>query len=168
MKRALVDQIAPPIYGAVDLLVIVGPAVAVMVAADRGGIGDTQGLDLVVASTLIGLAHAVIAGSRLAFEERVAVRRADMWIAAIDALVVLALGATLLIIAVLLGFSEEHASLADRGYPVVALWAGLQLVAIVAAEVVGRFVFWWLEPHPRRSLRLRRPIRTRRADGAEA
>lgn len=56
----------------------------------------------------------------------------------------------------LLGFSEEHASLADRGYPVVALWAGLQVVAVAAAEVVGRFVFWWLEPHPRRALSLRR------------
>jgi hypothetical protein len=157
VRRELVDQVAPPIYGAVDLLVIVGPAVAVMVAADRGGIGDTQGLDLVVASTLIGCIHAVVAGRRLASEERVAVRRADMWIAAVDALVVLALGATLLIIAVLLGFSEEHASLADRGYPVVALWAGLQVVAVVAAEVVSRFVFWWLEPHPRRPLRLRWP-----------
>ncbi len=159
MRRELVDQVAPPIYGALDLLVIVGPAVAVMVAADRGGIGDTQGLDLVVASALIGCVHAVIAGSRLASEERVAVRRADMWIAAVDALVVLALGATLLIIAVLLGFSEEHASLADRGYPVVALWAGLQVVAVIAAEVVSRFVFWWLEPHPRRALRLRWPNR---------
>ncbi|MDP8975736.1 MAG: hypothetical protein M3N28_05085 [Actinomycetota bacterium] len=155
MKRELVDQVAPPIYGALDLLVIVGPAVAVMVAADRGGIGDTQGLDLVVASALIGCIHAVVAGRRLASEERVAVRRADMWIAAVDALVVLALGATLLIIAVLLGFSEEHASLADRGYPVVALWAGLQVVAVIVAEVVSRFVFWWLEPHPRRTLHLR-------------
>ncbi|MDQ3643477.1 MAG: hypothetical protein M3450_18905 [Actinomycetota bacterium] len=149
VRREIVDVVAPPLYGAVDLLVIVGPAVAVMVAADRGGIGDTQGLDLVVASALIGCIHAVIAGTRLASEERVAVRRADMWIAALDALVVLALGATLLIIAVLLGFSEEHASLADRGYPVVALWAGLQVVAVIAAESVSRFVFWWLEPHPR-------------------
>ncbi len=157
MRRELVDQVAPPLYGAVDLLVIVGPALAVMVAADRGGIGDTQGLDLVVASLLIGCIHAVVAGRRLASEEHVAVRRADMWIAAMDALVVLALGATLLIIVVLLGFSEEHASLADRGYPVVALWAGLQVVAVVAAEVVSRFVFWWLEPHPRRALSLRRP-----------
>lgn len=157
MRRELVDQIVPPLYGALDLLVIVGPALAVKVAADRGGIGDSQGLDLVVASILIGCIHAVVAGSRLASEERVAVRRADMWIAALDALVVLALGATLLIIAVLLGFSEEHASLADRGYPVVALWAGLQLVAVTVAEGVSRFVFWWLEPHPRGALRLRWP-----------
>jgi len=156
MRRELVDQLAPPIYGALDLLVIVGPAIAVMVAADRGGIGDTQGLDLVVASALIGCVHAVVAGKRLASEEHVAVRRGDVWIAALDALVVLALGATLLIIAVFLGFSEEHATLADRGYPVVALWAGLQLVAVIVAEVVSRFVFWWLEPHPR-PLRLRWP-----------
>ena len=74
-------------------------------------------------------------------------RRADMWIAAFDALVVLALAATLLPAVVLWGFADEHASIADRGYPVVALWAGVQLVAVALAEVTGRAVFWWLEPH---------------------
>jgi hypothetical protein len=39
----------------------------------------------------------------------------------------------------------------------VALWAGLQVVAVIAAEGVSRFVFWWLEPHPRPALRLRWP-----------
>jgi hypothetical protein len=88
-------------------------------------------------------------------EERTAVRRADMWIAAFDALVVLMLAATLLPVVVLWGFAEEHASLADRGYPVVALWAGVLLVAIVLAEATGRMVFWWLEPHPRNRFRIR-------------
>lgn len=150
MRREVVDRVAPPLYGVVDLLVVLGPAIVVKLAADRSGIGDTQGLDLVVASAVIGLGHAVVAAKRLASEERVAVRRSDMWIAALDALVVLALGATLLLIAVMIPFADEHASLADRGYPVVALWAGIQLLAVALAEVVSRFVFWWLEPHPRR------------------
>lgn len=142
-----VDVIAPPLYGAVDFVVIVAPALAFKLASDRGGLGDAKGLDLIVASALLGTVHAVIAGLRLKSEERIAVRRADMWIAAVDALVVLALAATLLPTVVLWGFADEHASIADRGHPVVVLWAGVQLVAVALAEVTGRAVFWWLEPH---------------------
>jgi hypothetical protein len=72
-----------------------------------------------------------------------------MWISAVDALAVLALGSTVLLLAIFYGFADEHASIADRGYPVVALWTGVQVVAVVMAEATGRFVFWWLEPHPR-------------------
>ncbi|MGK2929062.1 MAG: hypothetical protein ACSLFO_05735 [Acidimicrobiales bacterium] len=168
MRREIVDVVAPPIYAAVDLVVILSPAIAFQVAADRGGMGDARARDLVVASALLGTIHAVVAWSRLRTEERIVVRRADMWLAAIDALVVLALGASLLPLAVLYGFAEEHASFADRGYPVVALWAGLQAVAVVAAEITGRFVFSWLEPHephatppPQRPRRGLRPTGTR-------
>jgi hypothetical protein len=155
MRRQLVDQIAPPIYAVVDFAVIVAPAAAIELAADRGGLGGSGGRDLLAASALLGLAHAVVAWSRLRSEERVAVRRADLWIASIDALVVLALGATLLIVAVLYGFADEHASLADRGYPVVALWTGIQVAAIVLAEAAARLLFWWLEPHRSPSRRWR-------------
>ncbi len=153
MRRELVDRIAPPVYAAVDFGVIVAPALAVKLAADRGGMGDTEGLDLVAASFLLGTLHAVVAGSRLRYEERSAVNRLDMWIAAVDALVVLALGSTLLLIAILYGFADEHASLADRGYPVVLLWTAIQLGAIALAEATARFVFWWLEPHRARRVR---------------
>jgi hypothetical protein len=156
MRQVLVDRIAPPVYGAIDFLVIVMPAAAIKLASDAGGMRDAGGLDLLVASSVIGIVHADIASSRLRAEERDAVRGLDVFIAAADALVVLALGATLLPIAVLWGFADEHASIADRGYPVVALWAGLQLVAVALAEATGRFVFWWLEPHPRESFTIRR------------
>ena len=155
MRRQVVDAIAPPVYGAIDFLVIFAPAVALKIASDRGGMGDTKGLDLVVAGTVLGVTHAVVAGSRLRSEERTAVRRADMWIAAIDALVVLTLAATVLPVVVLWGFADEHASIANRGYPVVALWAGVQFVAVVLAEITGRVVFRWLEPHPRSRFRIR-------------
>jgi len=147
---ARVDAIAPPVYAVVDFAVVIAPALVFKLASDRGGLGDTRGLDLVVASAVIGTLHAIVAGARLRSEEHVAVRRADLWIAAVDALVVLALAATLLPALVLWRFADEHASIAERGYPVVALWAGVQLVAVALAEVVGRTVFWWLEPHPRR------------------
>jgi hypothetical protein len=146
-----IDRIAPPVYGAIDLLVILAPALAVKLAADRGGIGDTTGIDLVIASAVLGAGHAVLASYRLRSEERIAVRRTDMWIAAADALVVLTLSATLLPVAVLWRFADEHASIANRGYPIVVLWAGLQLVAITIAEATARLVFWWLEPHPARA-----------------
>lgn len=155
MRRQVADAIAPPIYAAVDFLVILAPALAVKLASDRGGMGDTKGLDLVLASTALGIVHAVVAGARLRSEERTAVRRPDMWIAAVDALVVLTVAATILPVLVLWGFADEHASLANHGYPVVALWAGVQAVAVVLAEAAGRFVFWWLEPHPRSRFRVR-------------
>ena len=159
MRRRVSDEIGPPIYAAIDFIVILTPALAVKLASDRGGMGDAEGMDLIVASTVLGAVHAVLAWARLRSEERIALRRADMWIAAVDALVVLALGATLLLAAILYGFADEHASLADRGYPVVALWAGVQLAAIAAAEATARFVFWWLEPHDPATGR-RRPLRS--------
>jgi hypothetical protein len=156
VRRQLVDEIAPPIYAAIDFVVIIAPSVAVKLAADRGGLGGSDGLDLVVASAVVGLVHAAIAWGRLRSEERIAVRRADMWISAVDALVVLALGATLLLVAILYGFADEHASLADQGYPVVALWVGVQVLAIGLAELVSRLLFRWLEPQRPRPPRWRR------------
>jgi len=155
MRRQVADAVAPPIYAGIDFLVILAPALAVKVASDRGGMGDTKGLDLLVASAVVGAVHAVVAGARLRSEERAAVRRADMWIAAVDALVVLTFVATILPVVVLWGFADEHASIANRGYPVVALWAGVQAVAVIIAEATGRLVFWWLEPHPRARFRIR-------------
>jgi hypothetical protein len=135
------------VYAFVDWLVIMAPALAIQLSADRGGVGDIEGLDLLLASMLIATLHAVVAARRLRDEERIAVRGADVWIASLDALVVLALSTTLLVVAVLASFPDEHAALASRGFPVVALWVGIQLVAVVLAEATGRLVFWWLEPH---------------------
>ena len=84
------------VYAIVDWLVIMAPALAIEFAGDRGGLGDTEGLDLLSASAVIATIHAIVAARRLRDEERMAVRRADVWIASIDALVVLALGTTLL------------------------------------------------------------------------
>lgn len=155
MRRQVVDALALPVYAAIDFLVILAPALAVKLASDRGGMGDTDGLDLMAASAALGTVHAVVAGARLRSEERTVVRRPDMWIAAIDALVMLTLAATILPVVVLWGFADEHASLANHGYPVVALWFGVQLVAVVLAETTGRVVFWWLEPHPRSRFHVR-------------
>ena len=140
------EAVAVVVYALVDWLVVMAPALAIQLAADRGGIGEADGLDLLLASAVVGTVHAAMAARRLRFEERTAERRADIWIASLDALVVLALGTTLLVLVVLVSFPDEHAALANRGFPVVLLWAGLQIVGVVLAEVTGRMVFRWLEP----------------------
>jgi len=172
MSHRVVDAVAPVVYAVIDFAAIMAPSLFIKVAADRGGMASTVGLDLVAASLAIGVPHAVIAWWRLRSEERMAVRRADIWIAAIDGLVVLALGWTLLLLAVLALFVDEHSALANRGYPVIALWAGLLLVAVALAEGVSRFVFWWLEPHAalhrrRRRHHVRRSLRHARRTTAD-
>jgi hypothetical protein len=143
---AVAETIGLVAYAVVDWLVLMAPALAVELAADRGGIGDTRDLDLLAASTVIATVHAFIAARRLRWEDHTAARRADIWIASVDALVVLALATTLLVVIVLALFPDEHAALVNQGYPVVVLWIGLQLTAVVLAEVTGRLVFRWLEP----------------------
>jgi hypothetical protein len=147
VTRRSVDLLIAYLYAATCFLVVIAPALAVRWTTATLDVAPA-GLDLVAASAVLGGGHAVIAWVRLRSEERTAVRRLDMWIAALNSLVVLALGATVLLVAVLLPFATEHAYMANQGYPVVALWAAVQLLAIVLAEAVGRVVFWWLEPHP--------------------
>ena len=153
MRRRTVDLVAAPVYAAIDFAVIMAPSLALKAAADDGGMGGSTGIDLVLASLAVAAPHSVVAWARLRSEERMAVRRADLWLASVNALVALALGATLVLMGVLYGFTDEHASLADQGYPVVALWFGLLVAAVMMAELVGRFLFWWLEPHESRRLR---------------
>ena len=158
MSRVTADRIVAVAYAAVDFVVILVPAVVLERSADRGGMGDLKGVDLLLASAVLAGVHAAVAGMRLRSEVRMAFRRTDVWIAAADALVVLALGATLLPMVVLWGLPDESASVADRGVPIVVVWVGIQAVAVGVAELTGRFVFWWLEPHPRRTGSWRRSI----------
>ncbi len=150
ISRQTVDRVAPPLYAVLCVAVLVAPAIAIKLAAGRSGMSGVSENDLLMASALLGAVLAVLSARRLRSEELHAVRRPDMWIAAFNALVVLMLGATVIPLVVLWGFTEEHATMAQDGYPVVALWVGLQVVAILLAEATGRFVFWWLEPHERR------------------
>lgn len=55
-------------------------------------------------------------------ERRTHRQRAHIWIASLNALVVLALSASLLLLVVLYWFPNEHASLANRGFPVALMW----------------------------------------------
>ena len=136
-------------YALVDAGVIVAPAIAVRATGARVGIEGEYDVDLLMASLAIGIVHGVIAWRRLVDEERAAERAVDVWLASIDALVVLAFCSTFLITGVLLGFTDIHALLAARGAPVVVLWTGVAIVAVVLAELTGHLVYRWLEPeHP--------------------
>lgn len=148
MTARTVDRLVAGLYAAACFGAVLAPALAVRWAVLRSGISGVAGRDLVAASVLVGAGHAAVAWTRLCCETRTAARRSDIWIASLNALVVLALSASLLVLGVLASFADEHARFANFGMPVVALWAGLQLVAVALAEATGRLVFWWLEPHP--------------------
>jgi hypothetical protein len=146
--KRTVDHLVAAVYAAACFGAVLAPALAVRWAVFRSDIGGVAGRDLVAASVIVGAGHAAVAWARLRCEERTAARRSHIWIASLNALVVLALTASLLVLAALHLFADEHAAIANRGLPVVTLWAGLQLVAVALAEITGRLVFWWLEPHP--------------------
>lgn len=133
------------LYAVADAAIVMAPSIVLAVTARKGGLPQSHGLDLVAVSAVLGLVHAAVAFVRLTNEALLAARGVDVWIAAFDALVVLALGGTLLLVAVLGAFAEQHAALINRGWSLVWLWIGVQAVAMVLAEVTGRSVFRWLE-----------------------
>ncbi|HEY8526251.1 MAG TPA: hypothetical protein VIL48_14870 [Acidimicrobiales bacterium] len=142
------DHVVAAVYAVACFGAVLAPALAVRWSVFRSDINGVAGRDVVAASVVVGAGHAAVAWARLRCEERTAARRSHIWIASLNALVVLALSASLLVLVVLGLFPDEHAAIANRGLPVVVLWAGLQLVAVALAEATGRLVFWWLEPHP--------------------
>lgn len=151
MTRLQAGRLIASVYAVACFAVVLAPALAVRWTTLRSGVGGAGGIvgwDLVAASAVVGAGHATTARARLRCEHRIAARGSHVWIASLNALVVLALGASLLVLGVLERFAEEHGAIANRGLPVVALWAGLQLVAVGLAEATGRLVFWWLEPDP--------------------
>jgi hypothetical protein len=134
------------VFAALDLMVIVAPSVVIAVAARKGGLPGAHGLDLVIASAVLGAAHAWFVSTRLRRELRHGARINDEIIAAFNSLVVLALGATGLFILVLGGFAPEHAALINRGWPTLGLWSGVTLAAVLLAEIARSQTLRWLEP----------------------
>jgi hypothetical protein len=101
--------------------------------------------DILLASVLVGLVHVALAWRRLRAEERDRGRRAPLWIAALNALVALALSASLLLLVVLIVFPDEHLTFGNRGAPFVIVWAAIQLVAVGLAELTARATYRWLQ-----------------------
>lgn len=145
ISRRTTHRVGSVVFAAIDFLVVIAPSVVLAFTARQGGLPDSHGFDLVVASALIGSIHAAIVWDRLRDETRHAHRVMDVWISEFDSLVVLALGATMLLVIVLGGFAEQHAVMVNNGWPVIALWTGVQVSAVVISEITGRLLFWWLE-----------------------
>ena len=146
MKRQ-VARMGVAVFAALHLLVIAGPAVVLALAADKGGLPQWHGLDLVVVSLVIGVAHALLVEHRLDIELREVDVSRDAFIAAFNALVVLAMINTGLIMAVLGAFAPEHAAFVNNGWPVLLLWTLILLGAVMAAETTRSLILRWLEPH---------------------
>jgi peptidoglycan biosynthesis protein MviN/MurJ (putative lipid II flippase) len=145
VNRRVTDTAVAAGFALAGFAVILAPALFMRVGILDAGVGSVDD-DILIASVLVGLVHAVLAWYRLRDKERTRQRRAHVWIASLDALVVLALSASLLLLAVLISFPDELVSLGNRGFTVVTMWAAIQLVAVLLAETTARVVFWWLEP----------------------
>jgi hypothetical protein len=145
VNRRVTDTAVAAGFALAGFAVVLAPALVMRVGVLDAGVGSVDD-DILIASVLVGLVHAVLAWNRLYGEGRTRQRRAHVWIASLDALVVLALGASVLLLAVLISFPDEHTSLGNRGFPVVTMWAAIQLVAVLLAEATARIVLWWLEP----------------------
>ena len=146
MNRSTASGLGAGLLAAVDFGVIMAPSVVLVVTANQGGMPNTHGLDLFVASGLVAAVHARVVWGRLRDEVSHAGRVVDVWLAAFDSLVVLALGVTGLLLFILGGFAEQHAALINRGWPVLALWTGILILAVAISEFTGRCIFRWLEP----------------------
>jgi len=145
MTRRQTHRFGSVVFALIDFLVVLAPSLVLAANARQGGLPRTDGLDLVAASAVIGAVHAVIVWNRLRDETRHAQRIGDVWISEFDSLVVLAFGATMLLVLVLGGFAEQHAVLVNNGWPVIAMWTAVQITAVIISEISGRLVFRWLE-----------------------
>ncbi|HEV2069972.1 MAG TPA: hypothetical protein VGR26_09275 [Acidimicrobiales bacterium] len=133
-------------FALLDLVAIVGPSLVLAGAAEKGGLAGAHGLDLVVASALLGSVHTALVWVRLRRQLLHRARTADVLIATLNATVVVALATTTLLLVVLGGFAPQHAVLVNRGWPVLGLWIGVHLIAMALAELTRTLVLRWLAP----------------------
>lgn len=145
--RTTADTAVTAGFAAAGWAVLVAPALVMRTGVLHAGVGSMDD-DILVASFLAGALHAVLAWRRLRDEEHEGGRRAPLWIAALDALVVLALAASVLLLVVLIVFPDEHLTFGDRGAPFVVLWTAVQLVAVALAEATAHATFRWLKADP--------------------
>jgi hypothetical protein len=145
VNRRIAVALGSLLYAGLDLVVVVAPSVILRSTGTARGIERGYGLDLVVASLVLGVLHAGVSWWSLQDERRTALRRLDAWIAAVVALAVLALSVSLLLPLVLVVFADQHAQLSNAGYPVVGLVTGVLATSMVIAEGARRAMFRWLE-----------------------
>lgn len=122
--------------------VLVAPTLILAAAADKGGVPDRDGTVLLTASLGVGIVSGSAAARHLVVQRVDDVR--DVVIASLDALVVLALGATGLLFLALGAYEPAAPILVNRGWPVVATWVLAQGAAAALAEATRAAVLRWL------------------------
>jgi hypothetical protein len=144
---------AAAVYGAAAAAVVVAPALILDSTATGGGVAPSwQALDLLAVSAVVGLGYGVVCYRRLRRQSTMTRSRPNVWIAAVHALVALALLSSVLLAVVLHELGSMQAPLAGQEWTLLALWGGVQLVAVAVAEGVERGVFRWLTSPERRAL----------------
>lgn len=133
MRRHLVGQVADGAYAVVAFGVVVAPGLVLARASARGGIEPSlQGFALVAVSSVVAVAYAMLSWRRLQRRAAQTDVSPNVWIAAVHALVVLALLASLLLAVVLHGLGPLQAPLAGQEVTLLALWAAVHLAAAAA------------------------------------
>jgi hypothetical protein len=132
-------------FAVAGFVLLLATAMSTDYAGLNAGIGSLDH-DILVATVAVGALQTLLVLSRLRQDRWTSTSRARVFIASLDGLVVLALSASLLLLVILLWFPDEHVTLASRGFPVTTLWAGIQAVAVLLAEVTARLVLRWLNP----------------------
>jgi multisubunit Na+/H+ antiporter MnhB subunit len=130
-------------YAVVVLAAVLAPSLVLDAATARGGAARAPGLDLVVASAVVGLPYAVFLQRSL---RRPApfVQAADRWLSAVHGLIALALTASVLPAVVLHETAVLHARVVDGEWVIVLGWAVLLVVSVALADVVRRASLRWL------------------------
>ena len=152
------------LYGLAALGVVVAPALIIDSTATGGGVAPSwQALDLLAVSAVLGIGYGIVCYRRLRRQSTLTRSRPNVWIAAVHALVALALLSSVLLALVLHQLGDVQAPLAGQEWTLLALWGGVQLLAITTAEAVERAVFRWLTGPERRAAagHGRRPVPAR-------
>ena len=123
---------------------LVAPAAVLAVAADKGGVPDRDGRVLLGASLVVGAASGALAAHRLRAGAEPGRDPRDAVLAALDSVVVLALGSTGLLFVALGAYEPLAPLLINRGWPVVLSWMLAQVAAAVLAELTRSAVARWL------------------------
>lgn len=123
--------------------VLVAPAVILAATAHKGAVAGTHGATLLAASAVLGTGHAAMTWSRARRPQDVR-RSRDLFIAAFDGLVVLALLSTVLLFVALGAYAPRGIVMVNRGWSVVVVWIVAQGIAVVAAERTRAIVLAWL------------------------
>ncbi|CCG04888.1 hypothetical protein [Blastococcus saxobsidens] len=150
--RRTIREGAAALYGLAALGVVVAPALILDSTATGGGVAPSwQAWDLLAVSAVLGLGYGVVCYRRLRRQSTMTRSRPNVWIGAAHALVALALLSSVLLAVVLHQLGDMQAPLAGQEWTLLALWGGVQLLAIAVAEAVERGVFRWLTSPERRA-----------------